>query len=96
MTITILPSAIEDLANGSGFYEAQGEGLGIYFLESRFSDIDSLRLYAGIHREVFGCPRLLPRRFPYFIYYTKDSANVFVKAVLDWRRDPKWIRQRLK
>jgi len=74
----------------------QGEGLGIYFLECLFSDIDSLRLYGGIHRKVFECHRLLSKRFPYFIYYTKESENIFVKAVLDCRRDPKWIKQRLK
>ena len=46
MMIVILPSAREDLAEGSAFYEHQGQGLGTYFLESLFSDIDSLKLYA--------------------------------------------------
>jgi hypothetical protein len=35
--------------DGFRFYEAQDEGLGDYFLNSIFSDIDSLQLYAGIH-----------------------------------------------
>jgi len=85
-----------DLAGGSQFYEDQGEGLGAYFLESLFSDIDSLKLYAGIHSKAFGCHRLLSKRFPYFIYYTMDSDLVWVKAVLDCRQDPEWIQQRLK
>ena len=50
MKIEILPSAIEDLADGFNFYEKQDEGLGSYFLESLYSDIDSLRLYAEIGR----------------------------------------------
>jgi len=54
MRIVILPSAQEDLAVGFEFYEEKEDGLGAYFLESLFSDIDSLRLYAGIHRKVFG------------------------------------------
>ena len=29
-------------------------GLGTYFLDSLYSDIESLRLYAGIHRLVYG------------------------------------------
>lgn len=54
MTLITLPSAREDLAAGCDFYEQQEDGAGIYFLESLFSDIESLKLYAGIHRKVFG------------------------------------------
>lgn len=46
MKIVILPLARDDLADGFQFYENQDAGLGSYFLESLFSDIDSLRLYA--------------------------------------------------
>jgi hypothetical protein len=49
MNIRILDDAEQDLLDGYRFYESQGEGLGEYFLNSLFSDIDSLRLYAGIH-----------------------------------------------
>jgi hypothetical protein len=64
MKLRILPSAIEDISDGSRFYETQVEGLGSYFIESVFSDIDSLKLYAGIHPKVFGYHRLLSKRFP--------------------------------
>jgi hypothetical protein len=40
-----------------------------------------LRLYAGIHRTIFGSHRLLSKRFPYAIYYAKKLETVFVKAV---------------
>jgi len=59
MTIVILPSAREDLAAGLAFHEKQEAGLGSYSLGSLFSDINLLRLYAGIHRNVFGFHRLL-------------------------------------
>jgi len=42
MKLTILPSARDDLANGFGFYEAQEEGLGSYFLESLFRTLTPL------------------------------------------------------
>ena len=96
MTLVILPSAAEDLAAGSDFYEQKEQGAGAYFLDSLFSDIDSLRLYAGIHRKVFSYHRLLSKRFPYAIYYSREEDAVFVRAVLDCRRDPAWIRERLK
>jgi hypothetical protein len=59
MKIAIFPSAYSDLVDGYDFYERQVEGLGDYFQETLLSDIDSLRLYAGIHLKVFGCYRLL-------------------------------------
>lgn len=49
MRIKILSSDVDDLHAGRLFYERQGEGLGDYFFDSLFSDIDSLLLYAGIH-----------------------------------------------
>lgn len=45
MNLKILPSANEDLINGYHFYEGQSQGLGSYFLDSLFSDIDSLFIY---------------------------------------------------
>lgn len=95
MTLLILPSAREDLAEGFRFFEDQRPGLGAYFLESLFSDIDSLRIYAGVHRRVFGYHRLLSKRFPFAVYYSVESGAVYVQAVLDCRRDPGWLRKRL-
>jgi plasmid stabilization system protein ParE len=95
MKIVVLPAARDDLADGVRFYEHQQEGLGGYFLESLFSDIDSLHLYAGIHRKVFDNHRLLSKRFPYAIYYSEEAGTVFVKAVLDCRRDPGIHRRKL-
>lgn len=57
MRIEILSDAQKDLITGARFYERQRANLGEYFLDSLYSDIDSL---------------------------------------LDLRRDPSWIRERLK
>jgi len=59
MRIEILDSAEKDLINGFKFYESQSRGLGNYFLDSLFSDIESLYLYAGVHALHFGYHRLL-------------------------------------
>lgn len=95
MKLRILPSAVQDLLDGFRFYESQGVGIGSYFVESLISDIESLRLYAGMHPKVFGYYRLLSKRFPFAIYYLKDRETVSVNAVLDCRRDPGWIREKL-
>ena len=97
MKIKLLSSAMEDLYEGRLFYEKQGEGLGEYFFDSLFSDIDSLTLYAGIHPTFFGYHRLLSKRFPYAIYYRlEEESAVVVWRVLDLRRNPRRIRQSLK
>lgn len=96
MNIKIHDDATTDLVGGFWFYEKQQDGLGAYFLDSLFSDIDSLGLYAGIHPVVFGdYYRLLSKRFPFAIYYRILNHIVHVYAVLDCRRDPAWIRKRL-
>jgi hypothetical protein len=93
--IEILDEAKEDLAEGFGFYEKQEDGLGWYFLDSLFSDIDSLRVHAGVHRIVYGYHRSLSKRFPFAIYYSIERDLIRVNAVLDCRRDPSWVRRRL-
>lgn len=76
---------------------APEEGLGAYFLDSLFSDIDSLALYAGIHRKVLGFHRLLSKRFPYAVYYQIESGNeAVVYRVLDCRQNPAKVRAALK
>lgn len=97
MRIKLLFSAQNDLYEGRKFYEKQGEGVGAYFFDSLFSDIDSLALYGGIHPKVFGYHRMLSKRFPYAIYYSiEEERVVIVWRVLDLRRDPKKIRKALK
>ena len=95
MKLRILPSAIEDLTVGFKFYESLVENLGSYFLESLFSDIDSLKLNAGIHAQVFGYYRMLSKRFPYAVYYKKENDTILINAVLDCRRNPAWIKEKL-
>lgn len=95
MKIRILDATVQDLIDGYRFYEMQEAGLGRYFLDSLFADIDSLLLYAGIHPVFFGAyHRLLAKRFPFAIYYTTDRELVLVHAVLDCRRKPAWTRKR--
>ena len=64
MRIRILSSAVDDLHAGRLFYEHQGEGIGEYFFDSLFSDIDSLILYAGIHPKVLGYHPSLVEEIP--------------------------------
>lgn len=93
MLVRILDEARKDLEQGASFHEAQLPGLGAYFLDSLFSDVDSLLIYAGVHVRAHGFHRFLSRRFPFAVYYLVDNDVVSVYAVLDCRRNPKENRE---
>lgn len=95
MRVQILDEAEQDLLDGARFHESQIAGLGHYFLDSLFSDIDSLQIYGGIYSVHFGYCRLLSKRFPFAIYYRVEEDVARVRAVLDCRQDPEKIRNRL-
>jgi|TARA_B110000908_G_scaffold140961_1_gene168365 hypothetical protein len=85
--------AKDDLDDGYLFYESQEFGLGDYFSSNLKSDIEGLKISAGIHRVVFkDYHRLLSKVFPYAIYYTLKDNHVIIWAVIDCRRNPEWIR----
>lgn len=96
MKIEILDEAQEDLIQGFKFYESREPGLGSYFIDCLFSDIESLLIYAGVHQIVFAYHRCLSKRFPFAIYYSVEKQLVRIHAVLDCRKNPSWVRTRLK
>ena len=97
MTVEILDKAEDDLVHGFQFYETQQAGLGSYFLESLFADMESLPVHGGVHRLVYrNYHRALAKRFPFAIFYTVSRDTVFVHAVVDYRRKPAWITKHLK
>ena len=69
MKIQILDVAKEDLIEGFHFYERNENGIGDYFLACLYSDIESLKIFGGIHRKVYkNLHRSLSKRFPFAIY----------------------------
>lgn len=67
MKVRILRSDFEDLVAGRRFYDRHKQGVGDYFYDSLFAEVDSLVSYAGVHPVRFGFHRLLARRFPYAV-----------------------------
>ena len=97
MNIRVLQSARRTIAEGIRFYERQEAGLGAYFLNSMMSELRSLRIYAGSHQRYDDTPylRMVCKTFPYSIYYRIDGKAALVYAVLDDRRDPRWLNRTL-
>ena len=96
MNVIILDPAKDDLAEGFWFYESKEYGLGHYFLDTIYSEIDTLEKHAGIH-PVYDPPYhlMISDRFPFSIYYFIENGDVMVEAVIDQRRNPEWISKRL-
>ena len=97
MRVEIARSAETDLLEGHAFYERQRAGVGDYFLDSLFADIDALTLFAGIHPRPDGgrLHRTLSERFPFAIYYNLQGDLATVVAVLDCRQNPASAAMRL-
>lgn len=96
MKIRILSAAARDLVDGYRFYERQAPGVGAYFLDTLYADIDSPVVNTGIHPLYFGrYHRLLSSRFPFAVYYCIEEQTATVYAVLDCRRSPAWTRARV-
>ncbi len=97
MKIELLDLARQDLIEGYAFYEENDAGLGDWFLTNLFADIDSLLLYAGLHPTPYKhFHRALSKRFPFAIFYTVAEDVIRIHAVVDCRRRPAWIRERLR
>ncbi len=94
--IIILEEAAEEIEQARDFYDAQQQGIGDYFTESITADILDLRELSGVHTQHFGFFRMLGSRFCFGIYYRERGNDTLVAAILDLRRDPKWIRKQLR
>jgi plasmid stabilization system protein ParE len=93
--IRLLDGAKEDLRSGWLFYERHAPGLVDRFLEAIAANVRLLPGCAGIHLQVDGFHRMLIRRFPFALYYLVEATTIDIYAILDLRRDPSWIRERL-
>ena len=94
--VRISEDAQQDLNEGFFFYESQEAGLGDYFVACLRADIESLKIFGGVHRVVYAdYHRLLSKVFHYGIFYTREGESAILWAVLDLRKDPEWIRQKL-
>ena len=92
----ILPAAWDDLMEGIGFYEEQSPGLGLRFMDEMLEQIQALRRFAGTHSRRLDHYFALADVWPWAIYYILENDRMIIAAVLDCRRDPNFIRRRLR
>ena len=92
----ILPAAWDDLIEGVGFYEEKSPGLGLRFMDEMLAQIQGLRPFAGSHSRRLDHYFALADVWPWAIYYILENDRMIIAAVLDCRRDPDFIRSRLR
>ncbi len=95
MKVRVSDDAERDLAHGISFYDRHGVEVGNHFRDSILADLQALSVLGGVHAKRFGYHCMSAKRFPYAIYYMTDDTTVSVVGILDERRDPAWIQQRL-
>lgn len=93
--VVFTPSAQQDLIKARQFYAKVDQQLGRYCADSLVLDTERLAFFAGIPPVVFGYYRMLARTFPYSIYYKIIDGQVVVNAIIDNRRQPKSLVNRL-
>ncbi len=93
--VFVLEEAVDDMDEGKDFYNLRESGVGEYFWDSLISDMESLIIYAGIHKKKFELYQMFAKRFPYAIYHEIENNLAYVVAVLPMRRDSAWIAEQI-
>jgi plasmid stabilization system protein ParE len=95
MKVTLLPRAAADLEENVDFLESQSAGYGAYFSKCLFEELRRLRRHAGMHAKQSGYHMMIMKRFSHAIFYKVEGNIAWVAAIIDCRRDPDWIAERL-
>lgn len=96
MKIKVLQEAEDDLIADRKFYDERQPGLGDYCIKCLIADIELLPRTAGSHAKHYGSHRSICERFPYAIYYRLEDDVLQIRAVVDCRHRPAWIRKHVK
>jgi hypothetical protein len=96
VNVFVSREAEDDILDAIAFYDSNGKTVGDYFLRSIIADVHSLSIFGGIHSIRCGYHCMAAKRFPFAVYYSIVGQSVYVVAVLDERRSPEWILDRLK
>lgn len=93
----ILSVASQDLTDGVIYYEDRSPGLGLDFLDEYEATLSPIfRTPEGWRRVSPRHRRCRFRRFPFAIIYTQVEDFFLVTGVMDLRKDPQNLIERIK
>jgi plasmid stabilization system protein ParE len=89
------PAVGDDVETAASYYESCEPGLGIEFAEELASTIDMIVSFPTAWTIIEdGVRRALVRRFPYGIFYTIESDDIYILAIGDLHRSPDFWKSR--
>ena len=94
--VAVRPAAATDIEDAYQWYEAQQLGLGEEFLTALNATRDQIvehpEAFPILHRNTRRA--LIPRRFPYGVFYRIDEDVIIIVACMHAKRDPRrWQRR---
>jgi len=97
MKYRLLSVAETELSEAAKWYEAKATGLGQEFLDEFDAVMDRIMGFPEAWRRIGARHRrCLFRRFPYAVLYSHTETEVLVAGVIDLRKDPQHIEQRME
>lgn len=94
--VVVRPAAAADIEDAYHWYEQQRPGLGEDFLAALRSTLDRVvthpEAFAVVHRATRRA--LVPRRFPYGLFYRIYGDTIVVVACMHAKRNPQRWRRR--
>jgi plasmid stabilization system protein ParE len=89
--VIVRPAAAADIEDAYQWYESQQPGLGEDFLAAlnaiRDRIVEHPEAFPVLHRKTRRA--LIPRRFPYGIFYRIDEDAIIIVACMHAKRDPR-------
>jgi plasmid stabilization system protein ParE len=94
--VVVRPAAAADIEDAYQWYESQQPGLGEEFLAALGGAHDRIvehpEAFPILHRNTRRA--LIPRRFPYGLFYRIDGETIIIVAFMHAKRDPRrWQRR---
>lgn len=94
--VIVRPAAAADIEDAYQWYESQRLGLGEEFLAAlrltRDRMLEHPEAFPVLHRDTRRA--LIPRRFPYGLFYRIYGDIIVVVACMHAKRDPRWWQRR--
>ncbi len=95
LEVRVRPEAEEDIADAATWYEDQLPGLGQDFLDQVLEKFLSIakqpEMFPVVYKDI---RRALLNRFPFAIYYRKETDAIVVLAVIHGSRNPRHWKKR--
>ena len=93
--IIVRPEAQLEVQEAFDYYEEKTQGLGFEFMRSLDAALQSVKRNPFSYQTVYQeSRRILPRKFPYAIFYLVEENKIIIIACFHQKRHPiDWLRR---